>query len=80
MRVTFEKPNRFVLTCSYEQRSIAREHKFIWDADSRYWYTTQFEHAAKLREYFDEDLKKKSKGSQSLKAVAWQRAAFTVWR
>jgi SNF2 family DNA or RNA helicase len=61
VRVTFEKPNRFVLTCSYEQRSIAREHKFIWDADSRYWFTTQFEHAAKLREYFDEDLKKRIK-------------------
>lgn len=70
VRVTFEKPNRFVCICDWKDREIPRRAKFLWSADDKYWYTTTFEHAAKLRTYFDKPLRDKT-NRVSVVEVPW---------
>lgn len=49
--------NKFVATCTFEERSIPKEAGFFWHVDMRRWVTTSPSVAARLREYADQSAK-----------------------
>ena len=53
MIVTFRN-DQFVASCTYEERLAAKEAGFRWNAQARFWYTTDAGTAARLIDYADE--------------------------
>lgn len=60
MRVTYQS-GIYQCQCAYAERHIAKNAGFLWDAGLKRWFTTSVSTAYKLKDYFDEAAKEKSK-------------------
>lgn len=60
MRVSYDEVSKqFIVTCSYEEKDIAKRAGFFWDYTKKKWVTSDYQKAARLRDYFDDSVKRK---------------------
>jgi SWI/SNF-related matrix-associated actin-dependent regulator 1 of chromatin subfamily A len=58
MQISYDN-GKYICSCSFEERMLAKAKGFFWDEKLKHWYTEDVRVAARLREFCDESVKPK---------------------